>query len=380
MAFSRMAKKAPPAEDPEAAAWQAQLAKEQEERSRSDDRTQAKSKASVEDARWKETHQMYNNNLAESAARNDLQQQDEDKARQIRIERSKQEAAKRAMGSSGGFGAAAGAKGGAFGSGGGRSDFAWKKPAATSGYGSRSGPPAEMADLPSHDDCELAVSAMISRTLQGMKEGLRQLALPDYPLKFVPGRELALCGHDVREVVNEMIHAWMTDEKDEFYNVLLRVKSIVANPILTEEEMALLQHKDAWDKNDSADGVLYTQKGAAGISPPKLVASRIDDDSEDEVIDLSIAAPARQEAPRPSTHSFAKAVPVAPSGDGDDHYALLGIASTATLQEIRLKFRQLVVTEHPEKGGDPKKFAKLNKAYGVLSDQEKRRQFDETRR
>merc|ERR1719171_2389731 len=80
----------------------------------------------------------------------------------------------------------------------------------------------------------MAISAMISRTLPGMKEGLRQLGLPDYPLNFIPGKELQLCGHDVREVINEMIHAWMTDEKDDFYNVLLRIKGIVAKPIVTD--------------------------------------------------------------------------------------------------------------------------------------------------
>merc|ERR1719359_800108 len=113
------------------------------------------------------------------------------------------------MGSGGDFGA----RPGGFGSAAGKSDFAWKKNVpAGGGYSSRAAPPADMGDLPSHDDCELAVSAMISRTLQGMKEGLRLLQLPDYPLKFIPGREMHLCGHDVREVVNEMIHAWMTDE------------------------------------------------------------------------------------------------------------------------------------------------------------------------
>lgn len=44
-----------------------------------------------------------------------------------------------------------------------------------------------------------------------------------------------------------------------------------------------------------------------------------------------------------------------------------------------MKFRSLVITEHPEKGGDPVKFAKLNKAYGVLSDATKRRAYDEQR-
>lgn len=32
------------------------------------------------------------------------------------------------------------------------------------------------------------------------------------------------------------------------------------------------------------------------------------------------------------------------------------------LWQIRKKFRELVMTAHPEKGGDPKEFQKLNKA------------------
>lgn len=215
---------------------------------------------------------------------------------------------------------------------------------------------------------------MISRTMQGMKEGLRQLGLPDYPLKFIPGRELQLCGHDVREVINEMIHAWMTDEKDEFYNVLLRIKSIVANPILSEEDMGLIEHQENWEQAGGG----YVQKGTnIGPAAKPKVSKPPADDSDDEVIDLSSQA-AQPKKPEPvRTHNFAKGS--VDLGDGEDHYEMLGVQPTATLQEIRLKFRQLVITEHPEKGGDPKKFAKLNKAYGVLSDQEKRRQYDEQR-
>jgi len=391
MAFSRLAAKskaapAPP-QDPEAAAWQAQLAKEEAERQAPENRRveeqkkrleEEKKRAEVEDARWKGTHQMYTANLANSAGRGSLSQAAEEKARQQRIERSKAEAAKRAT---------AGA-GGGFGAGSGRSDFSWKKNLAPAGgYASKAGgvssraAAADMGDLPSHDDCELAVSAMISRTLQGMKEGLRQLGLPDYPLKFIPGRELHLCGHDVREVVNEMIHAWMTDEKDEFLNVLLRVKSIVANPILTEEEMALMDQKEGWSQRQTPDGIKYAQSGVLGVDVAAKPKPNKSDDSDDEVIDLSNGLPTREDPPRAQQHSFAKPVPTVPATamDGEDPYALLGISPTASLQEIRMKFRQLVVTEHPEKGGDPKKFAKLNRAYGLLSDQEKRRQYDEQR-
>jgi len=63
-----------------------------------------------------------------------------------------------------------------------------------------------------------------------------------------------------------------------------------------------------------------------------------------------------------------------------DYYALIGVGKDATLHEIRSKFRAKVLAEHPDKGGDPKKFQMLNKAYNVLTDQEKRRRYDSTGR
>merc|ERR1719247_1098920 len=63
-----------------------------------------------------------------------------------------------------------------------------------------------------------------------------------------------------------------------------------------------------------------------------------------------------------------------------DFYGILGVEKNATLHEIRSKFRSKVLAEHPDKGGDPKKFQLLNKAYNVLTDQEKRRRYDSTGR
>lgn len=63
-----------------------------------------------------------------------------------------------------------------------------------------------------------------------------------------------------------------------------------------------------------------------------------------------------------------------------DYYELIGVDRNATLNEIRTKFRQKLRAEHPDKGGDHKKFQLLNKAYNILTDQEKRRHYDTTGR
>jgi len=63
-----------------------------------------------------------------------------------------------------------------------------------------------------------------------------------------------------------------------------------------------------------------------------------------------------------------------------DYYGLIGVDRNATLHEIRSKFRAKVLAEHPDKGGDPKKFQLLNKAYNILTDAEKRRRYDATGR
>mmetsp|Transcript_71536 Transcript_71536/g.165422 ORF Transcript_71536/g.165422 Transcript_71536/m.165422 type:complete len:836 (+) Transcript_71536:62-2569(+) len=63
-----------------------------------------------------------------------------------------------------------------------------------------------------------------------------------------------------------------------------------------------------------------------------------------------------------------------------DYYELIGVDRNATLHDIRTKFRAKVLAEHPDKGGDPKKFQMLNKAYNVLTDVDKRKRYDSTGR
>ncbi|MEK9151299.1 MAG: molecular chaperone DnaJ [Patescibacteria group bacterium] len=61
-----------------------------------------------------------------------------------------------------------------------------------------------------------------------------------------------------------------------------------------------------------------------------------------------------------------------------NYYDTLGIAKGASDDEIKKAFRRLAHKYHPDKGGgDEKKFKEINEAYQVLSDKEKRHQYDQ---
>ncbi len=60
-----------------------------------------------------------------------------------------------------------------------------------------------------------------------------------------------------------------------------------------------------------------------------------------------------------------------------DYYDVLGVKKTASADEIKKAFRRLARKHHPDAGGDEEKFKELNEAYEVLSDEEKRKQYDQ---
>jgi DnaJ-class molecular chaperone len=62
-----------------------------------------------------------------------------------------------------------------------------------------------------------------------------------------------------------------------------------------------------------------------------------------------------------------------------DHYATLGVARTATPDEIKKAFRKLASQHHPDKGGDTARFQEIQAAYDVLGDAEKRSAYDSPR-
>jgi len=60
-----------------------------------------------------------------------------------------------------------------------------------------------------------------------------------------------------------------------------------------------------------------------------------------------------------------------------DYYSILGIAKTASEDEVKKAYRKLAHRYHPDKaGGDETKFKEINEAYQVLSDKNKRAQYD----
>ncbi len=59
-----------------------------------------------------------------------------------------------------------------------------------------------------------------------------------------------------------------------------------------------------------------------------------------------------------------------------DYYQILGISKDASPEDIKRAYRKLAHKYHPDKGGDEGKFKEASEAYQVLSNKEKRAQYD----
>lgn len=59
-----------------------------------------------------------------------------------------------------------------------------------------------------------------------------------------------------------------------------------------------------------------------------------------------------------------------------DYYSTLGVNKNATPDEIKKAYRKLANQHHPDRGGNTKKFQEIQAAYDVLSDDQKRAEYD----
>lgn len=58
-------------------------------------------------------------------------------------------------------------------------------------------------------------------------------------------------------------------------------------------------------------------------------------------------------------------------------YEQLGLSKGASKEDIKKAYRKTAMQCHPDKGGDPEQFKEVSRAYQILSDDEKRSQYDQ---
>ena len=82
--------------------------------------------------------------------------------------------------------------------------------------------------------------------------------------------------------------------------------------------------------------------------------------------------------PRGGATRPGRALQIPRGGARDDggYYAALGLDPKCTQRDVDKAYRRKSLRCHPDKGGDPEEFKKLNEAREVLSDPAKRKQYD----
>ena len=93
-------------------------------------------------------------------------------------------------------------------------------------------------------------------------------------------------------------------------------------------------------------------------------------DWTDDYVDFTYKKPSKYDA------EFRKA---ARNSTLPDYYKILDLPRSATQEEIKMKYRELAKKLHPDKSKDEKtkeKMAEINKAYEILSDNERKERYD----
>ena len=62
-----------------------------------------------------------------------------------------------------------------------------------------------------------------------------------------------------------------------------------------------------------------------------------------------------------------------------NYYQILGVAENASQDDIKKAYKKLAMKNHPDRGGDTKKFQEISQAYDTLGDDQKRQQYDAQR-
>ena len=59
-----------------------------------------------------------------------------------------------------------------------------------------------------------------------------------------------------------------------------------------------------------------------------------------------------------------------------NYYEILEIDESATFDEIKKAYKKLAIIHHPDKGGNQNRFQEISQAYEILSNEEKKQEYD----
>lgn len=153
----------------------------------------------------------------------------------------------------------------------------------------------------------------------------------------------------------------------------------------TEESSKRARHKKKESKNGKRP-----ETNATKHSPGKDGAGKGGDDisarSKGKAAAKDTKKAPKRDDPNTTTRKTGRTAPAPPAPNAiveeilrwDGYYDVLGVAHTASEREIQKAYRKRCVQTHPDKtGGDRRAFDKVAEAYDVLSDPQRRQQYNQ---